>query len=44
MDWGDFSAAYGTLLPGLAILTVTMVFGIVAAVGRLVALLRSRLR
>jgi hypothetical protein len=44
MDWADFSAAAGTMLPGLAICTVVMVVGCVAVLGRIATQLRRLMR
>lgn len=44
MDWADWSAAAGTMLPGLAVCTVVMGFGLVAVLGRFVYRLRGLIR
>jgi nickel-dependent lactate racemase len=44
MDWADFSAGAGMVLPGLAICTVVMAFGVVSVLARLGALLRRLAR
>lgn len=40
MDWADFSAACGVMVPQLAICTVVMTFGLVAVLGNVATLLR----
>jgi len=44
MDWVDFSAAAGVMVPQLAICTVVMVYGLVSVLGHVATQLRRLIR